>query len=59
MTSPACAVLEAATVRQIRDRRVTASPATDEDVDRYLANVEAGGMDLATAPMISAWGRKA
>ncbi|MFI1361511.1 methyltransferase domain-containing protein [Streptomyces griseochromogenes] len=59
MTSPACAALEAATVRQIRDRLVDAGLATDEDIDRHLANVEAGGMDLATAPMISAWGRKA
>ncbi|MFF7974676.1 methyltransferase domain-containing protein [Streptomyces sp. NPDC007905] len=58
MTSPACAALESATVRQIRDRLVSAGLATDEDVERHLANVEAGGMDLATAPMISAWGRK-
>ncbi|MGW7526428.1 methyltransferase domain-containing protein [Streptomyces sp. NPDC054783] len=58
MTSPACTALEAATVRQIRDRLVTAGLATDEDIDQHLANVEAGGMDLATAPMISAWGRK-
>ncbi|WP_369388564.1 class I SAM-dependent methyltransferase [Streptomyces sp. CG1] len=59
LTSPACTALEAATVRQIRDRLVTAGLATDEDIDRHLANVEAGAMDLATAPMISAWGRKA
>ncbi|MFE1309539.1 methyltransferase domain-containing protein [Streptomyces sp. NPDC058755] len=58
VTSPACTALESATVRQIRDRLVAAGLATDEDVDRHLANVEAGGMDLATAPMISAWGRK-
>jgi SAM-dependent methyltransferase len=58
VTSPACTALEAATVRQIRDRLVTAGLATDEDVDQHLANVESGGMDLATAPMISAWGRK-
>ncbi|MER6569529.1 methyltransferase domain-containing protein [Streptomyces sp. NPDC001093] len=58
VTSPACTALEAATVRQIRDRLVTAGLATDEDIDQHLANVEAGGMDLATAPMISAWGRK-
>ena len=24
---------------------------------RHLANVAAGGMDLTTAPMVSAWGR--
>ncbi|MEU5537683.1 methyltransferase [Streptomyces sp. NPDC020362] len=59
VTSPACTALEAATVRQIRDGLVTADLATDEDIDRHLANVEAGGMDLVTAPMISAWGRKA
>lgn len=59
VTSPACAALESATVRQIRGRLVTAGLATDEDVDRHLANVASGSMDLATAPMISAWGRKA
>ncbi|SOD87353.1 methyltransferase domain-containing protein [Streptomyces sp. Ag109_G2-15] len=58
MTSPACAALESATVRQIRGQLVAAGLATDEEIDRHLANVEAGGMDLATAPMISAWGRK-
>ncbi|MEU9474905.1 methyltransferase domain-containing protein [Streptomyces sp. NPDC048191] len=58
VTSPACTALEAATVRQIRDRLVTAGLATDEDIEQHLANVEAGGMDLATAPMISVWGRK-
>ncbi|AGS68879.1 methyltransferase [Streptomyces collinus] len=58
MTSPACAALESATVRQIRGRLVAAGLATDEDIDRHLANVAAGGMDLATALMISAWGRK-
>ncbi|MET9257120.1 methyltransferase [Streptomyces sp. NPDC003717] len=59
VTSPACAALESATARQIRDRLVTAGLATDEDIDRHLANVASGDMDLATAPMISAWGRKA
>jgi SAM-dependent methyltransferase len=59
LTSPACAALESATVRQIRDQLVTAGLATDQDIDRHLANVAAGGMDLATSPMISAWGRKA
>jgi SAM-dependent methyltransferase len=58
LTSPACAALESATVRQIRDRLVAAGLATDEDIDQHLANVAAGGMDLATAPMISAWGCK-
>ncbi|MEU6572885.1 methyltransferase [Streptomyces sp. NPDC046805] len=59
LTSPACAALESATVRQIRDQLVTAGLATDEDIEQHLANVASGAMDLATAPMISAWGRKA
>ncbi|MEU3982746.1 methyltransferase [Streptomyces sp. NPDC026672] len=59
VASPACTALETATVLQIRDRLVTAGLATDEEIDRHLANVAGGGMDLATAPMISAWGRKA
>jgi SAM-dependent methyltransferase len=58
ITSPALAPLEFATVRQIRDQLVAAGLATAQDVDRHLANVAAGGMDLATAPLISAWGRR-
>ena len=59
MASPACTALEAATVRQIRDRLLDAGLATAEEIEQHLANVEAGDMDLTTAPMISAWGRKA
>ncbi|MFF4654061.1 methyltransferase [Streptomyces sp. NPDC001381] len=58
VTSPACAALESATVRQIRGGLVSAGLATDEEIERHLANVASGTMDLATAPMISAWGRK-
>lgn len=56
VTSPACRVLEEATVRQIRHHLVAQGLATDEEIDRHLANVAAGRLDLATAPMISAWG---
>ncbi|MFF0000268.1 class I SAM-dependent methyltransferase [Streptomyces avermitilis] len=59
VTSPACAALEAATIRQIRDQLVSSGHATNADIDLHLANVAAGAMDLAAAPMISAWGRKA
>jgi SAM-dependent methyltransferase len=58
MTGAACSLLEQATVEQIRDRLVAAHLATDEDVDQHLANVAAGLLDLATSPMISAWGRR-
>ncbi|GAA4324371.1 hypothetical protein GCM10023086_50750 [Streptomyces venetus] len=58
VTSPACDVLEAATVRQVRDRLVAERLATDEEIERHLANIAAGRLDLATSPMISAWGRR-
>ena len=58
ITSPACTVLEDATVRQIRDRLVAAGLATDQEIDHHLANVATGTLDLATAPLVSAWGRR-
>ncbi|MFD4474498.1 methyltransferase domain-containing protein [Streptomyces sp. NPDC058471] len=58
VTSAACDVLEAATVRQVRDRLVAAGLATDEEIDRHLASVASGRLDLTTSPMISAWGQR-
>ncbi|MBW5247789.1 methyltransferase domain-containing protein [Streptomyces sp. P01-B04] len=58
ITSPACCVLEAATVRQIRGLLVSEGLATDDEIDGHLANVATGRLDLATAPMVSAWGRR-
>jgi len=58
ITGPACDRLEQATVEQIRGRLVAAHLATDDEIDRHLANVAAGVLDLATSPMISAWGQK-
>jgi hypothetical protein len=58
MTGPACNLLERTTVAQIRNRLVAAHLATNEEVDQHLDNVAAGLLDLATSPMISAWGRK-
>ncbi|MFG2115416.1 methyltransferase domain-containing protein [Streptomyces sp. NPDC048718] len=58
ITAPACDVLEAATVRHVRGRLLAAGLATEDEIERHLANVEAGRLDLATSPMISAWGRR-
>ncbi|MGW0710873.1 methyltransferase [Streptomyces sp. NPDC002643] len=58
VTGPACDALEAATVRQVRDRLVERGYATRAEIDTHLADIAAGGLDLATSPMISAWGRK-
>jgi hypothetical protein len=58
ITGPACAVLERATVLQIRDRLLAAGLATDAEIEQHLAAVDAGELDLATAPLISASGRR-
>ena len=58
ITSPACTELEAATVRQIRAGLMAGGYATADEIDQHLANVATGQLDLATAPMISAWGRR-
>ena len=59
ITAPACATLERATVEQIRDRLISAGIATAAEIDQHLDNIATGRLpDLATSPMISAWGRK-
>jgi ubiquinone/menaquinone biosynthesis C-methylase UbiE len=58
VTGPECTVLERATVEQMRGRLVAGGLASEEEVERHLANIDAGGLDFATSPMISAWGRR-
>jgi SAM-dependent methyltransferase len=54
----ACTALERATVEQTRTQMIAGGLATAEEIDRHLANIAAGGLDFATSPMISAWGRR-
>lgn len=58
VTSPAGSVLERATVEQTRAALVAAGHATGAEVDRHLANLAAGLLDVATAPMVSTRGRR-
>jgi ubiquinone/menaquinone biosynthesis C-methylase UbiE len=58
MGGPACTELERATVEQIRDALIAARIATEAELEHHLLNVATGRLDLATSPMISAWGRK-
>ncbi len=58
LTSPACDLLEAATVEHIRDGLIAGGHGTAEEIDRHLKAVRAGRLDLATSPLISAWGRR-
>jgi ubiquinone/menaquinone biosynthesis C-methylase UbiE len=57
VAGPACTELERATVEQIRERLLDSGLATPAEIDEHLANVDGGRLDLATSPMISAWGR--
>jgi SAM-dependent methyltransferase len=58
MGGPACNELERATVEQIRERLLTSGLATADEIDRHVAAVTSGRLDLATSPMVSAWARK-
>lgn len=55
---PACAALERRTIEHVRDRLIASGRATAAEIDRHLASIDAGQLDLATSPMISAWGRR-
>jgi SAM-dependent methyltransferase len=56
--SHACTLLEAASVRHVRDQLLAADLATPEEIETHLANLARGDVDLMLAPMITAWGRK-
>ncbi|MGZ4665054.1 MAG: methyltransferase domain-containing protein [Frankiaceae bacterium] len=55
---PACAELETATVTLLRDQLTGRGHLSAAEVNRHLANVAAGRVDLAQPPLISAWGRR-
>jgi SAM-dependent methyltransferase len=58
ITGPACTELERATVEQLRDRFIASGIATAQEIDGHLAAVAGEALDLATSPMITAWGRR-
>jgi SAM-dependent methyltransferase len=53
---PPVAVLERANIRQVRDALVDRGTIGADDIDRYLDIAD--DLDLATAPLVSAWGRR-
>lgn len=58
VTSRACAPLEAASIRQVRDELLAAGLATVQEIEAHLTNLTRGDIDLTLAPLITAWGRK-
>ena len=58
MGGPACTDLERATVEQVRGPLIAAGIATEAELTQHLFHVATGRLDLATSPMVTAWGRK-
>jgi len=58
LSSPDCAVLEAATIRLIRNDLLAGGLATAEEIDEHLRCVDSGPGRFATSAMVTAWGRK-
>jgi SAM-dependent methyltransferase len=50
--------LERSNVNQVREGLVAQGLATAEEVERHLAAVDRGDLDLATPPLFSTWGRR-
>ncbi len=50
--------LDAANVMQVRDGLVARGHATGEEVERHLAALAQGRLDVAVPPLVSAWGRR-
>ncbi len=58
VASPAASALERANVEQVRDGLIGQGHATAEEIGAYLGAVAAGRVDVATPPLVSAWGRR-
>jgi SAM-dependent methyltransferase len=58
VSTPVRQSLQAATVRQVRKSLLAAGLVSEAEIDQHLADLATGTLDLATAPLISAWGRK-
>jgi SAM-dependent methyltransferase len=52
------AELEQANVRQVREALIAGGHVNAEEIDAHLQAVDAGRLDVTTAPLISAWGRR-
>jgi SAM-dependent methyltransferase len=59
LTGPDTARLQRTLVLRRRDQLLAAGLLTSAEIDRHLADIANGGLDLAAFPVVSAWGRKA
>jgi hypothetical protein len=45
-------------IERLREHLIASSLATKQDLEQHLADIEAGRLDLAAFPIVSAWGRR-
>lgn len=45
-------------IEHVRDRLIASGRATADEIERHLAAVDAGALDVTLSPMISACGRR-
>lgn len=58
LAGPAQAQFQRTIIKRQRQRLVEAGLATDAEINEHLADIESGQLDLASFPLVSAWGRK-
>jgi len=58
LAGPAQAQFQRTIIERQRDRLVDAGLTSDSEIEQHLDDIEAGRVDLASFPLISAWGRK-
>jgi SAM-dependent methyltransferase len=55
---PAATTLEIANVRQVEAALISHARVSADELDAHLRAVAAGQLDIATPPLVSAWGRR-
>jgi SAM-dependent methyltransferase len=58
LASPVLAELQRTLIQRAQDRLTTSELVSAQEVEQHLADIDAGGLDLAGFPVVSAWGRK-
>jgi SAM-dependent methyltransferase len=58
LAGPAESRLQRSLIERARDHLTAAGTATEEEIDQHLADIDAGRLDLAAFPVVTAWGRK-
>jgi len=58
LARPECSALEIATITMLREQMISKGLASENEVKECVHNLQHSALDIATAPMISAWGRR-